>query len=131
MALKLERQRSKDTACRQLIFERRTLREELRQFRLLFAERLGFAPYCIFDNKTLDDIVARMPVNERELLKCRGMGPKRCPQCSSTVLQVIELYRTYKRQNPTTDNIEVSTARMKQDENATEEHDHDDDKFQV
>ena len=91
----LQSQKELESIRRQLVYQARgDLREKLRQLRLCFARRLNYdKAYFVFDDKTLDDIVARMPTNLRELRQCIGMGPKRCKQYGAPIFRTIQLYK--------------------------------------
>ena len=102
----LQRQKARESSRRQLVYQARgDLREKLRQLRLSFARKLGYDEkvYIVFDNKTLDDVVATMPTNLRELQKCIGMGPKRCKQYGVPILQTIKLYKHTSQEEQTAD----------------------------
>lgn len=55
----------------------------------------------VFDNKTLDDIVAKMPTSQGELLKCNGIGQKRLKRFGVPILQTIELYKLANQEEQT------------------------------
>mmetsp|Transcript_19342 Transcript_19342/g.41765 ORF Transcript_19342/g.41765 Transcript_19342/m.41765 type:complete len:230 (+) Transcript_19342:92-781(+) len=98
----LQRQEARESSRRQLVYQARgDLREKLRQLRLGFARKLEYDKvYFVFNNKTLDDIVAKMPKDLRELQKCIGMGPKRCKQYGVPILQTIKLYKHASQEEP-------------------------------
>lgn len=70
---------------------RRDLERDLREVRRCFAEQQGCEDreYKIFQNKCLDDLVANLPQNRADLLKCWGIGRKRAQQYGSTILATI------------------------------------------
>jgi superfamily II DNA helicase RecQ len=45
--------------------------------------------YVVFDNKTLDAIVARGPRTEAELLACPGIGPTKLERYGPDILAVL------------------------------------------
>jgi hypothetical protein len=93
--IKAELQRKDEEAASttRLIYERAELRELLRKLRQIFAHRLDVEPYKIFDNKTLDGIVLKMPRTRGELLACNGIREKRYANFGYPILQIIALYR--------------------------------------
>lgn len=76
-----------------VVFEDRSnLREALCRLRTLFAQRLKVAPYCIFDNTTLDEIVYKLPKTKQDLFDCRGIAEKRSNNFGPAILQVVDRY---------------------------------------
>ena len=73
------------------------LKENLKVLRLAFARKLKVSAFVIFDDKTLDDIVFRMPRSCGELLNCYGIGEKRLANFGLPILQTIAAYRKRKR----------------------------------
>jgi len=93
----LANQRDWADAKRSLVFESRgDLRKELQLLRAGFAKRLDYSLYCIFDNKTLDTIVTNLPTKQNQLLKCYGMGHKRCQSYGADILRVVLQYKKRK-----------------------------------
>ena len=74
--------------------DRRELERELRILRKCFAVVQGCEDeeYKVFHNKTLKDIVTKLPTNLVELHNCWGIGPKRLWQYGNTILSVVEPY---------------------------------------
>ena len=77
-----------------LLFQRRHLREQLRQLRLAFARRLALPPYCIFNDNTLDDITVRLPENKADLCACYGIKEKKYQNFGSSILAITTRYDT-------------------------------------
>jgi superfamily II DNA helicase RecQ len=81
LAADLARQDARESVKKELVYETRgELREELRRHRLRLAKQKNQAPYMIFYDQTLDDIVAKLPVNDRELMRCWGIAKKKCDE---------------------------------------------------
>ena len=73
--------------------ERGSLRENLRKLRTTFASRLAVPPYFIFHDSVLDEIVEEMPTNKDELLRVKGIGPKKFESFGLSILLIIGSYR--------------------------------------
>jgi len=94
LAADLARQDARDSARRQLVYETRgELREDLRRLRLGLARRKNQEPYMIFYDKTLDDIVAQLPVNDRELMRCWGIAKKKCDEFGSSIVRIVREHK--------------------------------------
>ena len=65
------------------------LREALRLWRLTAARAQALPAFCIFDNKTLDGIVARKPRNKIDLLDVIGIGRAKCSKYGDAILSVV------------------------------------------
>ena len=63
--------------------------EQLRLCRMRLAQRLRVPPYIICGDKTLEDMVRRMPRNADELLAVHGMGTAKVGKWGKDFLQVI------------------------------------------
>lgn len=86
----LERQMDVAATNRHLVYgERKELREDLRRLRLMIAGRDDVPAFMIFDDATLDAIVAKGPSTMRELMQCRGIGPKRCRDYGQAIFEVV------------------------------------------
>jgi superfamily II DNA helicase RecQ len=100
----LNRQDEHETTKRRLVYGKRgDLREDLRRMRMEIATQLEVEPYKIFNDATLDDIVAKLPSNERELIKCRGIAQRRCDHYGGAILQVISQYQEMNRDDTSRD----------------------------
>jgi len=112
----LARQDARDSARRQLVYETRgELREDLRRLRLGLAKQKNQAPYMIFYDQTLDDIVAQLPVNDRELMRCWGIAKKKCDEFGSSIIRIV---REHKRREA---EEEKKSAEMNNDSNDVEQ----------
>ncbi len=109
--------------------DRGSLREELRQLRLQFAKSMDVPPYIIFNNDTLDDLVETMPSSENELLKVKGIGPKKISSFGSSILSTIASYRIScgLDESPRSDTRQVKSARRRlcYDSDASDDSDED------
>jgi superfamily II DNA helicase RecQ len=65
------------------------LQRRLRSVRLRLARRLGVAPFQIFPNRVLVELVQRRPKNAVDLLMVPGFGPWRVDRLGSEVLHAI------------------------------------------
>jgi DNA helicase-2/ATP-dependent DNA helicase PcrA len=65
------------------------VRERLRAWRQERAKAENVPAYVVFDNKTLDAIVARSPSTEAELLACPGIGPTKLERYGPDILAVL------------------------------------------
>ena len=64
------------------------LMDKLKQVRMDIAKEFNVPAYMIFTDKTLDDMIWRMPKNEQEFLRCFGVGPQKL-KFAERFLQVI------------------------------------------
>ena len=116
LAADLARQDARESAKRQLVYETRgELREELRRHRLRLAKQKNQDPYMIFYDKTLDDIVTQLPVNDRELMRCWGIAKKKCDEFGSSIIRIV---REYKRREA---EEEKKNAEMNNESNDVEQ----------
>jgi superfamily II DNA helicase RecQ len=66
-----------------------TLVKELKEFRLATSRTENVKPYFIFDNKQMDDLVARHPQTKEELLAVNGFGPKKLEKYGDAILKIL------------------------------------------
>ncbi len=71
--------------------------EELRQLRRTIAEQQSVPPYVIFNDYTLKEIAARLPVDGQEFLAISGVGEVKARQYGMQFLSVV---RTFRKENP-------------------------------
>jgi len=57
---------------------RQDLTEDLRRLQRELACQLEIEPYKVFNDETLDDLVAKLPATEKELIKCHGIAQRWC-----------------------------------------------------
>lgn len=74
--------------------ERAALRQSLLLLRSTFAQRLHYAPFCVFSDATVDELVIKMPRTKEEILAVRGVGPKNYQSFGESFLQVINSFRS-------------------------------------
>ena len=70
------------------------LNAALKQVRLELAKSIDKPAFCVFSNKVLDEIVARCPTTEHELLSIPGVGPAKLQQYGASILQVCRAHGT-------------------------------------
>lgn len=89
----MERQDKSEMTKRCLVYgTRQDLTQDLKRLRRELASQLEFEPYKVFNDDTLDDLVAKLPATEKELIGCRGIAQKRCARYGGAILQVISQY---------------------------------------
>ena len=67
-----------------------SLFEELRKLRMELAKKEHVPPYIVFSDKSLKDMAARKPQNEREFLDVNGVGENKCKKYGEAFLAVIK-----------------------------------------
>ena len=70
-----------------------TLYDQLRQYRRQIAEQRDLAIFMVFSNKSLEDLVAKLPQNAEELAKVNGFAAKKIETYGADVLRIINSYR--------------------------------------
>ena len=65
------------------------LRESLRAYRWAQASAAAVPAYVIFNDATLDDLVARRPTDDAELLRVKGIGPVKIEKHGVAILEII------------------------------------------
>lgn len=66
--------------------------ERLRQLRLVIAKEEAMPPYIIFSDKTLIDMCARVPKNQKEMLAVSGVGENKYQKYGERFLQEIAAF---------------------------------------
>jgi ATP-dependent DNA helicase RecQ len=61
----------------------------IKQWRNSTAEKENIAPYMIFGDKTIEELVEKKPKNEKELLSVFGIGTVKAEKIGSQVLRII------------------------------------------
>lgn len=69
--------------------ERSELWEAIRSWRRAIAVQKGVGAYIVFSNKTIDDIVLKMPRTPSALLACNGIGPKKLADYGADILGLV------------------------------------------
>ncbi len=62
----------------------------IKQWRNSTAEKENIAPYMIFGDKTIEELVEKKPQNEKELLSVFGIGTIKAEKIGSQVLRIIK-----------------------------------------
>jgi ATP-dependent DNA helicase RecQ len=75
----------------------RALFEELRKLRRAIAEEHNVPPYIIFNDYTLKEIAARIPVDGQEFLTISGVGEMKAKQYG---VQFLSLIRNFRKDHP-------------------------------
>lgn len=65
------------------------LLDELRKLRSDIAREAGVPAFQVFSNATLEDMAARSPLDEDELLEVKGVGPAKLEKYGSAFLRII------------------------------------------
>lgn len=68
--------------------------EKLRRLRLEIARKEALPPYVVFSDKTLIDMCAKMPKNQREMLAVSGVGENKFRKYGKRFLDEIEAFST-------------------------------------
>ncbi len=66
--------------------------EKLRQLRLVIAKEEALPPYIIFNDKTLIDMCAKMPVNKQEMLNVSGVGENKYNRYGQRFMELMKLF---------------------------------------
>ena len=69
--------------------EKLGLFDEFRELRRELAREFGIPPYLVFDDKTLQEMVAKKPVTDAELSRISGVGERKLHRFGSQFLAVI------------------------------------------
>ena len=65
------------------------LLKELKEFRLTTSRKENIKPYFIFDNKQMEDLIAKYPRNKEELIAINGFGPKKLEKYGDEILRIL------------------------------------------
>lgn len=71
----------------------KTLRDDLRGYRIRMAREEGIPPYCIFNDKTLDEIVEFEPTTKAELLAISGIGEAKYEKYGRTIMKIVKKHQ--------------------------------------
>lgn len=66
------------------------LRKELKFYRSEKATKLSVAPYCIFHNTVMDEIIEKLPTTKEQLLKIKGVGSIKYELYGEDILKIIK-----------------------------------------
>jgi ATP-dependent DNA helicase RecQ len=64
----------------------------LKAWRLEESQRRGIPAYVVFHDKTLAAIAAAQPLDQRALLRIKGMGPAKLEKYGKTVLEIVRAH---------------------------------------
>lgn len=67
--------------------------ERLKKWRLERSKEEGVPAYVVFSDKTLKDIVARLPMDRDQLLNVHGIGQTKCDRYGEDVLRLVEDFK--------------------------------------
>ena len=71
----------------------RQLFEILREVRRGISQELGLPPYCVFHDKTLQEMAAAKPVTREQLLSITGVGEKKLERFGAAFLEAVIRFR--------------------------------------
>lgn len=83
--------------------QNRELFEELRKLRRSIADAQNVPPYVIFNDYTLKEIAARVPINGQEFLAISGVGEVKAKQYG---MQFLTLTRNFRKEHPKVSKVE-------------------------
>ena len=69
------------------------LKDELKRFRTQQSQFLKKSAYTIFSDKSLDEICESLPTTNAELLKVRGIGPKKVEMFGPRIVNIVSCYK--------------------------------------
>jgi superfamily II DNA helicase RecQ len=64
------------------------LLKELKEFRLITSRNENVKAYFIFDNKQMEDLIAKYPTTKEELIEVYGFGPKKVEKYGEDILKI-------------------------------------------
>ncbi|GKY91934.1 hypothetical protein MPSEU_000165000 [Mayamaea pseudoterrestris] len=82
-----------------LLLKRKDLKLSLRELRKVVAAKLKVSFMQVFQDSTLADIVVLMPKTQAELVKIKGIGPKKYEQFGIDILALLAAYRPEHRKD--------------------------------
>ncbi|WP_280770254.1 DNA helicase RecQ [Salipaludibacillus daqingensis] len=86
---KVEKKQAKQTT---VLSKQHPLFEKLRELRTTLAKEHAVAPYMVFSDQTLNDLCAKLPETESDLLDVKGIGQMKVDSYGEQFLQVIANY---------------------------------------
>ena len=66
--------------------------EQLRALRMQLAQEAGVPPFVVFSDKTLQDMVGKMPMTEEEFLEVNGVGQAKLERYGEAFMEEIKDY---------------------------------------
>ena len=73
--------------------EETELFEALRKLRLDISRQENIKAFQVFSNSTLHELVNQIPTSAEDLLKCRGIGPRKLMDYGKVILEITKAYR--------------------------------------
>ena len=67
--------------------------EQLRALRMQLAQEAGVPPFVVFSDKTLQDMISKMPVTEEEFLEVNGVGLAKLERYGEAFLEEIQAFQ--------------------------------------
>jgi ATP-dependent DNA helicase RecQ len=68
--------------------------DELKRLRLEFARTEGVSAFCVFTNKTLNEMCEKLPTTEAEMLGIRGVGETKFNKYGRSFIKIIAEYKS-------------------------------------
>ena len=65
------------------------LRKSLKSYRLHTSKKEGIQPYMVFNNDTMEELIAKRPENMYELRNTKGFGPVKCEKYGMDLINII------------------------------------------
>lgn len=96
-----------------VIEKRKELEQNLRSLRSCFANILNVEHYRIFQNKSLDELVLKMPTTKQELLSIWGIKEKKVESFGDAIITIIQQYKMNHQTSASTTMVEKK-PKMKQ-----------------
>lgn len=69
--------------------DQQDLVKKIKEFRLATSRAENIKPYFIFDNKQMDDLIAKQPRSKEELLTVYGFGSKKVEKYGDEILRIL------------------------------------------
>ena len=82
------------------------LRAILKEYRNKIAQEKGLPAYCIFENKSIEDIIKYLPTDLETIVEVFGFGKKRIEMYGDDIFNIIRIYMDT---NPIIEHIEQTT----------------------
>lgn len=68
------------------------LKIAFKEYRQNKAQELNLPAYCIFDNKSLDEILSKIPKTVEEMYNIRGFGKKRVEKYGKDIIEIVRKF---------------------------------------
>ena len=73
--------------------------KQLKEFRLKQSKNEGIAPYLIFNNAQMDDLISKMPHTTTDLLKVSGFNTAKADKYGDAILHILQNFNTRSSEN--------------------------------